>query len=196
MSPKYATYIIASLSLLTFVETARAQEKCYQDTLVEASFDCDGNDSRSADFTTGCKAVPAHIEKKEIACPVGKWVNVSAETRVSSSGKAITPAQVCASVGMLPFNVNGKICASGERPARAGNGWQSIVYKYGLKGGGNGNDGGDRLETVKLSNQNTNSDKQAMLFAKRKSEGTMCYDYSMGEKNHTQEDAVVAVYCK
>nr|WP_250808532.1 hypothetical protein [Neorhizobium tomejilense] len=186
MQRKHATFIIAPLVLLTLLGTAHAAGKCYEDVFVEAKLACDDNGSKSADFTSGCQIVPAHTEKSEIACPVGQWVNVTAETRVSSSGKVVTPSQVCATAGMVPYNIGGKICASGERPARAGNGWESIVYKYGLKGGGNGGDGGDKLEAVIAGSSSI----------VKGSRGTMCYDYSMGVKNHTKQDAVIAVYCK
>lgn len=181
MSRFTALTIASAISVLSFAGVAHAA--CYQDVSVNAKLECSSSSSKSADFTSGCKWVPAHIEKQEIACPVGKWVNVAAETRVSTSGKAVTQAQVCATVGMVPYSINGKMCASGERPARQGNGWEAIVYKYGLKGGGNGNDGGDKLQVVGSSSLKT-------------AKGTMCYDFKMGEKNNTKQDAAIAVYCK
>ncbi|MCV9964076.1 hypothetical protein OIU34_19530 [Pararhizobium sp. BT-229] len=184
---KFTVCIFASaVSFIALAGSAQAAGKCYEDVWVEAKLECAGSDSKSADFTTGCKVVAAHMEKQEISCPVGKWVNVTAETKVGTSGKVVTLAQVCATAGMVPYNINGKVCASGERPARAGNGWESIVYKYGLKGGGNGNDGGDKLQAV-------NSGSSSILKSAR---GTMCYDYNMGAKNDTKQDAVIAVYCK
>lgn len=164
---------------------------------------CAGNNSKSADFTSGCQAVPAHIEKQEVECAVGKWVNIAASTKMGSSGKLVTQAQVCATVGMVPANANGKVCASGERPARQGNGWETIIYKYGLKGGGNGNDGGDKLETYTKDvarnpgiHYGSCSSCAGPAPMPVYNYGTMCYDRSMGAKNNTQQDAAIAVYCK
>lgn len=190
MSKLTACIFASAVSFIALAGSVQAAEKCYQDVWVEAKLECAGSDSKSADFTTGCKAVAAHMDKQEIACPVGKWVNVKAETRVGSSGVVVTQSQVCATAGMAPFNINGKVCASGERPARAGNGWETIVYKYGLKGGGNGNDGGDKLESIRKGGYHNSNDSMPATS------GTMCYDRSMGAKNNTKQDAVIAVYCK
>ncbi len=189
---RITAYLFAA-AFAAMAGTAQAAEKCYEDVWVEAKLTCSGSESKSADFTTGCKVAAAHMDKQEIACPVGKWVNVKAETRIGSSGKAVTQAQVCATAGMVPFNINGKVCASGERPARVGNGWESIVYKYGLKGGGNGNDGGDKLQTYSYS---SSGGRDGDSGATRTTAGTMCYDRNMGAKNNTKQDAAIAVYCK
>ncbi|MBY3157239.1 hypothetical protein HFO56_33480 [Rhizobium laguerreae] len=188
MSRFTAFALACAVSVLSSVGAAHAAEKCYKDVAVAAKIACTNSNSVSADFTNGCKFVAAHVEKQEIACPVGKWVNVTADTKMGKKGALVSQAQVCAQAGLVPYNINGKICASGERPARVGNGWQSIVYKYGLKGGGNGGDGGDRIQTF-------NSPGNHSTQIGRRS-GTMCYDYNMGEKNNTSQDALVAVYCK
>jgi hypothetical protein len=171
--------------------------------LVDAHMGCAGNNSKSADFTSGCQAVPAHIEKQEVECAVGKWVNIAASTKMGSSGKLVTQAQVCATVGMVPANANGKVCASGERPARQGNGWETIIYKYGLKGGGNDNDGGEKLETYTKDvarnpgmHYGSCSSCAGPAPTPVYNYGTMCYDRSMGAKNNTQQDDAIAVYCK
>jgi hypothetical protein len=176
------------VSAVSFAGAAHAAEKCYKDVSVAAKLECNGSSSKSADFTTGCKWAPAHVEQQEIACPVGKWVNVTADTKMGKKGALVSQAKVCAQAGLVPYNINGKICASGERPARVGNGWESIVYKYGLKGGGNGGDGGDRIQTFSSAGNHS-----TMIGP---SSGTMCYDYNMGAKNNTSQDAIVAVYCK
>ncbi|MBY3432910.1 hypothetical protein HFN89_01800 [Rhizobium laguerreae] len=188
MSRFTAFALACAVSVLSSVGAAHAAEKCYKDVAVAAKIACTNSNSVSADFTNGCKFVAAHVEKQEIACPVGKWVNVTADTKMGKKGARVSPAQVCAQAGLVPYSINGKVCASGERRPRVGNGWESIAYKYGVKGDGNGGDGGDRIQTFSIPRNNS------MMTGP--SSGTMCYDYDMGEKNNTSQDALVAVYCK
>jgi hypothetical protein len=186
--------LVFTVALLSAAGAAMADEKCYDTVSVPASLQCSGMDGKSADFTSGCQNVAAHTEQVEIACPVGKWVNVIANTQMGNSGVQITQAQACAVYGLKPSSTNGKVCASGERPAQQGTGWNSINYKYGKKGGGNGNDGGDKLEAVRLSippHHTSSVDEDGYTHL-----GTMCYDRSMGEKNNTKQDAAIAVYCQ
>lgn len=180
-----ATTVVSAIS-------AHAAEKCYDDVYVPAEMTCNGNNSKSADFTSGCTEVAAHYEKKEIDCPVGRWVNVIADTRMTQTGTQITQAQACAVYDLKPHNINGKVCASGERPAQQGNGWESINYKFGKKGGGNGNDGGDKLQNVTRTISGNNREDSWTYYYR----GTMCYDNKMGSKNNTKQDAVIAVYCQ
>lgn len=193
MSTLRVGYLALAFSLSGLVTTAlAADEKCYEPKLIPASMSCAGNQSTSADFQSGCTYVAEHTEQKEIECPVGEWVNVAQETRMSENGVSITQAAICKTAGMVSYNIDGKTCASGERPPTIGNGWQFINYRYGKKGGGNGKDGGERLETFRssgISGGMDNGYESTMI-------GTMCYDRSQGTKNNTKEDAVVAVYCK
>lgn len=182
-----------ALTLSGLVTTARAgTEKCYEPVQVPASMSCAGDKSSSSDFQTGCIYLPEHIEEKEVACPVGEWVNISQETKVTQNGSSVTQASICKTAGMVPYNVGGKVCASGERAPTVGNGWEAINYRYGKKGGGNGGDGGDKLEKVQYGESGL-SDRETSTV---KYVGTMCYDKNMGTKNDTKQDAAVAVYCK
>ena len=187
--------ILAGLALTTALlcsGSAMAAEKCYEAVLVPASMSCSTSNSKSADFTNGCKPVDAHYEQKEIECQVGRWVNIIAETKIGTYGDHVTQAQACAAYGLKSYNINGKTCASGERTPTQGTGWESINYKYGKKGGGNGGDGGDKLQPFSSSAFTTNhGDGPAGMV-----HGTMCYDNDMGTKNNTKQDAAVAVYCK
>lgn len=183
--------IAAIVAAPVFIGTnSMAAEKCYEDVYVPAAMTCSDTSSKSADFTNGCKEVAAHYEQKEIECQVGRWVNIIADTRIGNKGAAITQSEACAVYDLKPYNVNGKICASGERPAQQGTGWDAINYKYGTKGGGNGNDGGDKLERTSYSIEVNHGDSTQHFS------GTMCYDNKMGAKNNTKQDAAVAVYCK
>jgi hypothetical protein len=192
-----------AISALASASGALAADVCYETKVVPASWACQGTDSNSADFVNGCTFVGEHLAEVEAECPKGKWVNITKTTKQSESGVAVTHAQACAAAGLVPYSINGKTCASGERPARVGNGWELINYKYGLKGGGNGNDGGDKL----MSYTRDAARNPAMHYgncsscsgpapAPRYITGTMCYDNSMGERNNTQQDAAIAVYCQ
>lgn len=192
---RLALLTIAASSLF-YAGAVQSAEKCYEDVYVPASFECATTNSKSADFTNGCKPVSAHYEKKEIECPTARWVNVIADTRVRLDGTPVTHSQMCAKYGMKPAVSEGKICASGERPARQGNGWESIIYKYGTKGGGNGNVGGDKFEDVQYQYGGYSGGDNGYDQPIQNYRGTMCYNYSMGRKNHTPEDAVIAVFCE
>ncbi|MCV9963644.1 hypothetical protein OIU34_17225 [Pararhizobium sp. BT-229] len=188
--------VAVAIATFAAVGGAMAAEKCYKDVAVPSGLSCSDSSSKSADFTTGCKIVPAHTEKVETACEVGRWVNV-AGTRVSSAGTVITHSQACAAHGLQPYNINGNICASGRRPARVGNGWETIIYRYGTGGDGHGYDGGDKVETRNQAARGpgncSSCDSRPSTPARK---GTLCYNNRMGEKNDEATDSLVAVYCR
>ncbi|MCZ7862575.1 hypothetical protein O9X98_14465 [Agrobacterium salinitolerans] len=170
--------------------TAYAAEKCYEDVPVAASFDCAKNNSKSADFSSGCQFNPATTKKVEVDCP-GRWVNIKAAT-VGSSSPTPTQSEVCKSKGLNSAKIGGMFCASGERRPMVGGDWALIDYKYGKKGDGNGFDGGNDLDTRVYTVDTCGKDCEN--YVTRYS--LYCYDNKTGTKNNTSEDAAVAFYCQ
>ncbi len=170
--------------------TAFAAEKCYETVPVEASYKCGNNDSNSADFTSDCTYVPASFEEEEVDCP-GRWVNITQATS-GSSAPVPTQAQVCSAKGLKPAKIGGMFCASGERTPRVGGYWESINYKYGRKGDGNGHDGGNDLDSRTYTIDTCGKDCEN--YVTRYS--LYCYDNGTSTKNNTPEDAAVAFYCE
>lgn len=129
---------------------AQAAEKCYKDVPVAAGWSCAGNDSKSADFTNGCKFVAAHTEAVEVECPVtARWVN--------SNNAASSPETVCGTYGLKPTNINGQVCASGANRPSTGAGWNGINYYNGTWTGSGSNVGGYGVsKTTQQSNGSTN----------------------------------------
>jgi hypothetical protein len=69
---KSITAIIAPALLLTALSTSSpAAAACYEQQFLEAHLDCskDMTGNVSADFTSGCSAVPAGVYMVEVACP-------------------------------------------------------------------------------------------------------------------------------
>lgn len=182
-------YLYTFLPLAALWAAPALAEICYEER-VTTGLQCSESSSSSADFTTGCTFGP-RIEKVEVPC--GRWVNVFSETRLGESGASVTHAQACAVHGLKPSSFQGKTCASGERRPTVGNGWQYINYRYGKKGDGNGGDGGDRIEVINGATHYTIEDPRGRFGPVV---GSMCYDYSMKKKNHTKQDAVIAVFCQ
>ncbi|TLX16672.1 hypothetical protein [Rhizobium sp. MHM7A] len=175
-----------AIAFLCLTGIAQAAEVCYVTVTVDQPLECTGGyGGGSADFTGGCSYGPEQVQVP-IACPPkGRWVNIPAST-FPMTNPAPTQAKVCASYGMKASSWNGKTCASGERRPTSGTGWESINYRYGIKGGGNGGDGGDKLVNI--------GGKDA--FGNRIKPAQMCYDNKMGAKNDTKQDASVAVFCE
>lgn len=125
-------HTISVAILLVAMQTgAMAAEKCYEETPVPASVNCYAKDSKSADFAMSCKHSDATVTKKEVDCPAS-WVN--------ANGKQ-SQAQVCSAAGMKSSNIEGKVCAAGERRPSNGTNAASISYRFGRWGSGGGQGG-------------------------------------------------------
>lgn len=127
--------------------------------------------------------------------PKARWVNIPYGANSSGSQSSFMDhAQICAAVGMKAANLGGKTCASGERRPTLGEKWESINYRYGKKGDGNGGDGGDKLILVggytAIYNRDDYGGDRTPTYRQ------MCYDNRMGARNNTKQDAAVAVYCE
>jgi uncharacterized membrane protein YgcG len=57
------------IALAGSTSTASAQT-CYGAQLVPATMNCSANSSRSADFSSPCTTIPAHVITVVVACPV------------------------------------------------------------------------------------------------------------------------------
>ncbi len=168
--------------------TALAAEKCYETIPVEASYGCSVNGSNSADFTSNCSYVPEGFKEVEVDCP-GQWVNISQAT-VASPTQPPSHAQVCSAKGLKPAKIGGMFCASGERPPRVGAYWESINYKYGKKGDGNGFKGGNDLDSKTSKICSNDCETVVTKYS------LYCYENTTTKKNNTSEDAAVAFYCE
>ncbi|MDW9481189.1 hypothetical protein GOB57_21320 [Sinorhizobium meliloti] len=150
--------------------SSQAATKCYEDIPVPASLQCADNGSKSADFTTGCTYVPQSVQKKEIECPAtARWVN--------ANGKD-SQAQVCSAAGLKSANIDGQICAAGEKRPSSGVNYQGINYRFGKWGGGGG-EGGTIVERKKRRTSRIGDDKPATYETNYycwKSSGTRDYD--------------------
>jgi len=203
----------AFLSLSAYSALATSPEICYDYVSTPASVSCNNSDSKSADFSLGCSNTPATTKKVEVPCPeteAGRWVNVKAATyRVTINGTrsnrptsipGTTHAQVCASVGLKPANLDGNVCAAGERRPMIGGRWEEINYKYGKKGDGNKFDGGDRPQFIIFGQTCThgNRDEGDRCVGETVPYivNNFCYDSWTKHKNYTKQDAVVAWYCE
>lgn len=179
----------AAILLGAAASASAAEKKCYETKLVEGGISCSGMDNNSADFGRGCSSKGSGFEEVEVACPTGEWVNVSQETQFTYDGKRVTQAQICKIYGMVSAQNNGKVCASGQRPASSGTGWASINYRYG-KDKVTPRDGGNILKPISQTTTEGLTGKEITR------QGTMCYDTDMDERNNTDKDALVAVFCK
>lgn len=187
-------HFIAFIALISIfcgaASTASAAEKkCYETRLVQGSISCNANNDNSADFGRGCASTTNGFQEVEVECPAGEWVNISIDTRLHDDGNRMTQAYLCKLHGMVSAKNNGKVCASGQRPAASGTGWDGINYGYG-RDDDTPRDGGD---TVTLASKQVCYGDNGCLNALV---GTMCYDADMNQKTHTNMDALVAVFCK
>jgi len=200
----------AFLSLSAYSALATSPEICYDYVSTPASLSCNDSDTKSADFSLGCTSTPATTKKVEVPCPEekGRWVNVKADTfRVTINGTRFnrpaipgtTHAQVCASVGLKPANLDGNVCAAGERRPMIGGRWEEINYKYGKKGDGNKFDGGNRPQLVQSQTCTTGGRDDGNRCPTETVPyivSYFCYDSWTKNKNFTRQDAVVAWYCE
>ena len=176
----------STILFLAFCASPSIAATCYEDVEVPAAFTCNGNSSRSADFSNGCTYEAAKTVKKEVACPA-TWVSVS------SSDTVPTRAEVCERKNMSPSNVDGFTCASGEQRPKSGVGAASIIYRYGTSGGG---DGGSVITNHTTSGStggcSPNSSGSCEDFSY-----TYRYCYADGQKKDWENsDRVVAYACK
>ncbi|NTF17918.1 hypothetical protein G6L37_05845 [Agrobacterium rubi] len=161
-------HMLLAISLTVMgTSSAFAAEKCYEQVPVPAHMACpEVAVGKSVDFVQACQYVPARIQELEVECQ-GKWINVAAE--------AITHAQACSAAGLHTTNIDGQICASGERRPATGEGAGSISYRHGRSGGGEG--GGTSSVTDTLQGK------------------SFCYS-SDQERNAGDTDRVVAYACQ
>jgi hypothetical protein len=106
---------------------AHAQETCYEGRPVPAIWSCAGNDSNSADFTSDCRFIDAHVEQVVVACPAppGGWAgaywsdmqSVDTLRRLSCDDAGFGP----------PAAIDGQICKSDATP---NGGAYVYTYKY------------------------------------------------------------------
>ena len=167
--------------LLSSVGPSQAATKCYEDIKVPSSLQCANNGSKSADFTNGCTYTPESIQKKEVECPVtSRWVN--------SNGKQ-SQAQVCSAAGLKSANIEGRICAAGEKRPSSGTNYQGINYRFGTWGGGRG-DGGTIVE-LKSKRTSSISDDGPATFE------TYYFCWNSGNKrDYDNTDIAVAYACE
>ncbi|MCS4088646.1 hypothetical protein [Rhizobium sp. BK176] len=59
-----------SLIALAGSASIASAQTCYGTQLVPTTMDCSANASRSADFSSPCTTVPAHVITVVVACPV------------------------------------------------------------------------------------------------------------------------------
>ncbi|WP_315921368.1 hypothetical protein [Mesorhizobium sp. SP-1A] len=165
--------------------TAASVSGCQKEVFIPAALDCAGNtDSKFADFSTKCTHVPARVEYIDIECP-GRWVQV---TNIAVQG--FSHANACKASGLKASNLNGRVCASGERRPQQGGDWSKIKYSYGTKGNGNGFVGGNKIEPRSFSSGSLRDGNRTTYY------NTYCYDTYTSKKNNTREDQLVAVYCE
>jgi len=208
---KHILLAAAFVSLSAFSAFATSEEICFEDVPIPASLSCAGNDSESADFSSGCSNTPATTKKVEVPCPDdGRWVNVTAATyRVTIKGTrtnrptsipGTSHAEVCAGAGLKPASLDGNVCAAGERRPMIGGRWEGINYKYGKKGDGNKSDGGDRPQFIifgqTCSNGGRDEGDRCVGETVPYVVNNFCYDSWTKVKNYTKQDAVVAWYCE
>jgi len=200
----------AFAAVLSSPALSASPQVCYEDVVVPASMSCDGLDSNSADFSSGCTSTGETTKKVEVPCAVGQWVNVSATTynaRIKgtrsnppTSIPGVSHAEVCASVGLKPADLDGNVCAAGERRPMVGGLWEAIDYKYGIKGDGNKFDGGNRPQYLPVKSGCSNRDRDGGGCSPSESTtftlSYFCYDSWTKVKNWTKQDAVVAWYCE
>ena len=126
---------IASVGLLYMLFAGTATAACYEAKTVP-SLDCGRSTSNSADFATSCSATTTVIV--EVACPPpppppskARWVNAKYARYFPVP---LSQAETCAAYGMKPSNINGYVCASGNKRPNFGTGWESIDYRHTIRG--------------------------------------------------------------
>ena len=164
-----------------------AAETCYKQEVVPSAMSCAGSKSNSADFATGCSFNPATVKQVVVDCPVkpGGWYQVSNGT------SKVPPShdQFCASIGKKAGNINGQICASGERRPSTGTGHASISYTYG-KWGKTNTEGGSIVTNRQFGgyNYDNNTDDKPLWYS-------YCW-HSTQKKDHDGTDMLVAYHCQ
>lgn len=172
MGPKTVAITLSILMALPATEAAAA--KCYEDIDVPASLSCASSDSMSADFANKCTIQTATTKKVEVECK-GTWVNIT------HSVPDQTRAQVCATKGMTPTDINGQVCASGERRASGGAG--AVSYRFGTWGS--------------VATGGTNIVNRVVAGPQRGNTFSYYYCYGNGQKQDMDStDMVVAYACK
>lgn len=117
--------ILCALTMLALSAVA-AQAACYVTMPQTGSMSCSGGrQGNSADFTTNCNYTPLPDAQVEVPCP-GMWVNTVSDTE--------TQQEACARLSLQPGDLNGQVCASGERRPTTGTGSGGIRYRYGTWG--------------------------------------------------------------
>lgn len=181
--------VITTLAIACSTSLASAASTgCQKEVHIPAEFNCGGNkDEKFADFVNKCTTKPARIEYVDVECP-GRWIQV---TNISASN--FSQQKTCEAQGLKASNINGRVCASGERRPQVGNDWSKIKYSYGSKGNGNGFVGGNKIETRSRTTGGGGRDGNGNTTT---SYTTYCYDTYTSKKNNTKEDRLVAVYCE
>jgi hypothetical protein len=133
--------IAAAFMALISCSAASAASKCYDDKWVPATVSCDSTGSKSADFSSGCTSDEGHTEQVEVPCNQ-KWVNVS------PTENSLSQAAFCQAHDMTAADIDGVVCAAGERRPQTGQNASSINYRYGTWDSDTypGDQGGRRVE--------------------------------------------------
>lgn len=191
----FKALILTALISLT-ASTTYAAETCYEETYVPESYNCGAaGQGNFADFTRGgCTVIPSRVDKTEVECP-GKWVPVPKTVTGNNWNQSSTSSQsaICASVGLKPATLDGKMCASGERRPNTGGDWDRISYYWGKEGGRT--EGGERAITKTTGGYGCEGGSDNGQCGNYNNTYTYCY-HNSGKQNDTSPDRLVAYYCK
>ncbi len=187
------TLILSAYVGMFIVSPALGAEQCFEDQMMIRPLVCDSERrGASADFVTGCEGGGSTIVRVPVDCPAkGQWVNLYYGTNDKSVVQPPSHAQICAHFGLSPSSLDGRICASGRHRPTSGDGWQSILYRYGVSGSSGA---GSQLQTIASLTNNYNESRGPGHVPTSKYR-QMCYDTASASKAD-EKDAAVAVFCK
>ncbi|TLX15766.1 hypothetical protein [Rhizobium sp. MHM7A] len=161
------------------LSSAFAAAVCYEDQVLPPGLVCDNDNSKSADFSYGCKYLPERTVQVEVPC-LQRWVNIV--------DKKESHSQACARVDLKPANIEGSTCASGELRPSTGSNWEGINYRFGRWGGL------DYFGGYKIIFKRDWTDRGGKDEPDRFYEGGY-YCYEGGKQDSDNTDRVVAYAC-
>jgi hypothetical protein len=119
--------ILTAIALTASATVAAAAALCYESRPVKAGMVCTQNTSKSADFTSGCRWVDAHVEQVVVDCPPppGGWAGAMWS---DMSSVDTLRRKSCSAAGFsAPAAIGGQVCKSAATPY---GGAYIYTYKY------------------------------------------------------------------
>lgn len=190
---------------LTFLSTAaflvlsgHAHAACYETVPGALVMDCGQamHGAGSADFAMACHQAPGPPVTVEVPCPEppGAWVPAFPVSGPSASVNLnLSHAGSCVQAGMKPSNINGQVCASGERRPAEGNGHAAIGYRYGTWS--DTRIGGSAMSSLYVEGRCIPFGMDGACHPEPASHAHYCWGAGQ-KRDHDRTDIVVAYFCE